>query len=158
MVNRKFLFQNFWHLLALGFGSGMFLRAPGTLGTIVAFPLFFSIKWLSPELQAVFLITLFFIGLHASNITSRNLKLKDPSCIVIDEIVAMLFILIFINHDLISFVMAFILFRFFDIKKPFPISWIDKNIGGGLGIMLDDIVAAIPPIIIVNIWYLVYAS
>ena len=54
--------------------------------------------------------------------------------------------------------MAFILFRFFDIKKPFPISWIDKNIGGGLGIMLDDIVAAIPPIIIVNIWYLVYAS
>ena len=47
---------------------------------------------------------------------------------------------------------------FFDIKKPFPISWIDKNIGGGLGIMLDDIVAAIPPIIIVNIWYLVYAS
>ena len=70
----------------------------------------------------------------------------------------MLFILIFINHDLISFVMAFILFRFFDIKKPFPISWIDKNIGGGLGIMLDDIVAAIPPIIIVNIWCLVYAS
>ena len=107
------------------------------------------------ELQIGFVVTLFFLGFHASNIASKKLSIKDPSCIVIDEIVAMLLILILINTDLISFVLSFILFRFFDIKKPFPINWVDRQVGGGLGIMLDDIIAALPPIIIINIGYLI---
>tara|TARA_B100000035_G_scaffold312642_1_gene324564 strand:- start:6560 stop:7039 length:480 start_codon:yes stop_codon:yes gene_type:complete len=159
LVNTKFLLHNIWHFLALGFGTGISKKAPGTLGTLVAFPLFFVIEPLSFELQIGFVITFFFLGFHASNITSKNLKLKDPSCIVIDEIVAMLLILIFIKTDLISLLISFILFRFFDIKKPFPINWIDKNVGGGLGIMLDDIIAALPPIIFINIGYLIiYAN
>ena len=155
MIDKKFLLLNFWHFLALGFGAGISKKAPGTLGTLVAFPLFFLIAPLAFELQIGFVITLFFLGFHASNITSKNLRIKDPSCIVIDEIVAMLLILILINTDLISFVLSFILFRFFDIKKPFPINWVDRQVGGGLGIMLDDIIAALPPIIIINIGYLI---
>ena len=159
MINKKFLLLNFWHFLALGFGAGISNKAPGTLGTLVAFPLFFLIAPLAFELQIGFVITLFFLGFHASNITSKNLRIKDPSCIVIDEIVAMLLILIFINTDLISFALSFILFRFFDIKKPFPINWVDRHVGGGLGIMLDDIIAALPTIIIINIGYLIiYAN
>ena len=158
MIDKKFLLLNFWHFLALGFGAGISKKAPGTLGTLVAFPLFFVIAPLAFELQIGFVITLFFLGFHASNITSKNLRIKDPSCIVIDEIVAMLLILIFINTDLISFALSFILFRFFDIKKPFPINWVDRQVEGWLGIMLDDIIAALPPIIIINIGYLfIYA-
>lgn len=156
MVDRKFLFHNFWHFLALGFGTGIFKKAPGTVGTLVAFPLFFVIAPLAIELQVGFVITLFFLGFQASNITIQKLKIKDPSCIVIDEIVAMLLILIFIKTDLISFVIGFILFRFFDITKPFPINWVDKEVGGGIGIMLDDIIAALPPIIIINIGYIIF--
>ena len=155
MVDIKFLFFNLWHFLALGFGTGPSEKAPGTLGTLIAFPLFFVVAPLAFELQIGFVITLFFLGLHASNITSKKLKIKDPSCIVIDEIVAMLLILILIKPDLISFITGFILFRFFDIKKPFPINWVDRQVGGGLGIMLDDIIAALPPVIIINIGYLI---
>ena len=155
MIDKKFLLLNFWHFLALGFGAGISKKAPGTLGTLVALPLFFLIAPLAFELQIGFVITLFFLGFHASNITSKNRRINDPSCIVIDEIVAMLLILILINTDLISFALSFILFRFFDIKKPFPINWVDRHVGGGLGIMLDDIIAALPPIIIINIGYLI---
>lgn len=156
MVDTKFLFHNFWHFLALGFGAGVYKKAPGTLGTLVAFPLFLIIAPLAFELQISFVITLFFLGIHASNITSRKLKIKDPSCIVIDEIVAMLLILILIKNDLISFVISFILFRFFDITKPFPINWVDKQVGGGIGIMLDDVIAALPPIVIINVGYIYF--
>ena len=150
----KFLFSSFWHLVALGFGSGLSKKAPGTLGSLIAFPLFFLISPLNNEMQLGFVITLFFLGIHASDITSSHLKLKDPSCIVIDEIVAMMAILIFIEPNTTSFVMAFILFRFFDIKKPCPISWVEKKFTGGLGIMLDDIVAAIPCVLIMQLTYL----
>ncbi|MBT3512804.1 MAG: phosphatidylglycerophosphatase A [Nitrosomonadales bacterium] len=154
MVDIKFLIGSFWHLLALGFGSGLSKKAPGTLGSLIAFPLYGLISPLSIEIQLGFVVTLFFLGIHASDITSRRLKLKDPSCIVIDEIVAMMLILIFIEPDAISFVIAFILFRFFDIKKPFPISWIEKKFTGGLGIMLDDIAAAVPCLIIMQLFYI----
>ena len=148
MVDTKFLLFNFWHFLALGFGAGMSKKAPGTLGTLVAFPLFFVITPLAFELQIGFVITLFFLGFHASNITSKKLRIKDPSCIVIDEIVAMLLILILINTDLISFVLSFILFRFFDIIKPWPTNWFDTNVKGGFGVMFDDVVAGTQAIIL----------
>jgi len=154
LVDIKFLIGSFWHLLALGFGSGLSKKAPGTLGSLIAFPLYGLISPLSIEIQLGFVVTLFFLGIHASDITSRRLKLKDPSCIVIDEIVAMMLILIFIEPDAVSFVIAFILFRFFDIKKPFPISWIEKKFTGGLGIMLDDIAAAVPCLIIMQLFYI----
>lgn len=161
MLNIKFLFSNFWHFLALGFGAGLSKKAPGTIGSLIAFPLFFIILPLSSELQISFVITLFFLGIHASNITSAGLKLKDPACIVIDEIVAMLLILIIINYfilfnnapisfvpEQIIFFLSFLIFRFFDVMKPFPIKWFEKKFKGGFGIMIDDIVAAIPCIII----------
>ena len=154
MVDIKFLIGSFWHLLALGFGSGLSKKAPGTLGSLIAFPLYGLISPLSIEIQLGFVVTLFFLGIHASDITSRRLKLKDPSCIVIDEIVAMILIFILIEPDAASFVIAFILFRFFDIKKPFPISWIEKKFTGGLGIMLDDIAAAVPCLIIMQLFYI----
>ena len=154
MVDIKFLIGSFWHLLALGFGSGLSKKAPGTLGSLITYPLNGFISPLSIEIQLGFVVTLFFLGIHASDITSRRLKLKDPSCIVIDEIVAMMLIFILIEPDAASFVIAFILFRFFDIKKPFPINWIEKKFTGGLGIMLDDIAAAVPCLIIMQLFYI----
>ena len=154
MKKNNLLFKNESTFIALGFGSGLANFAPGTFGTLIAIPLFYFSQLLPQYFDYFFVITLFFIGIYVSNKTCLIIKIKDPSCIVIDEIVAMMLILIFIEPDAVSCVIAFILFRFFDIKKPFPISWIEKKFTGGLGIMLDDIAAAVPCLIIMQLFYI----
>ena len=151
MPDIKFLFKNFSHLLALGFGAGISKIAPGTIGTLAAIPFFSLIKLMPDFLSYFFVLTLFFIGIHVSNETSRALKIKDPSCIVIDEIVGFLFLLLLIKQTLFHFILAFFLFRLFDITKPFPIKKIEMKIKGGLGIMLDDIAAAIYALIVIGL-------
>ena len=146
MKANELLFKNFSAFLALGFGTGLFKRAPGTMGTLAAIPFFLFINFLPAYLIFLFTITLFFIGIYVSEKTSQALGLKDPSCIVIDEIVGFLFLLILIQDKVNSisyFVLAFILFRIFDIWKPFPINILEKKFKGGFGIMIDDIGAAI---------------
>jgi len=139
----KLLFKDVSAFLALGFGTGLYPHAPGTLGTLVALPIFY--------LTYIFAVALFFIGIYVSNHTSQILKIKDPSCIVIDEIVAFLIILMFIEPNLKDIFIAFILFRLFDIWKPFPINLLDSKLKGGFGIMIDDIGAAIYTLIIYNV-------
>ena len=147
----KLLFKNFSAFLALGFGSGLIKQAPGTFGTLVAIPFFLFLQFLSPPLIYLFIITMFFIGIYVADKTSQALAMNDPSCIVIDEIVGFLLLLILVAHlhgagisiTKIDFFLAFILFRIFDIWKPFPIDLLEKKFKGGFGIMIDDIGATI---------------
>ena len=143
MLNKQFLFSNLNNFIALGFGSGLFKRGPGTAGSLVAIPVFFLIINFNIFLQWLFILTLFFVGMHTANITSQNLKIKDQSCIVIDEIVALVMLFLLIPQSMTNFILAFIFFRLFDIFKPYQISWAEKKFQHGFGIMFDDILAAL---------------
>jgi len=139
--DRAFLFAHPAHFLALGFGSGLSPKAPGTAGTLVAFPLF----WLLAEHPfywlwiAVFLL----IGIWACDVTGRNLGVHDHGGMVWDEIAAFLMVLPFAPDGWLGALLAFALFRLFDIWKPFPIGWLDARMPGGFGVMLDDVLAAL---------------
>ena len=155
-MNRKFLTQNIYHFIALGFGSGLFKKGPGTAGSFVAIPIFYLLINLPSLLQWLFVVTLFFVGLYSSNKVINLIDQKDPSFIVIDEIVAVLFLFILIPTNIKFLAFAFILFRIFDIFKPFPVSWAENHLKGALGIMLDDIVAALLSLLVIRLILYVY--
>ena len=155
-MNRKFLTQNIYHFIALGFGSGLFKKGPGTAGSLAAIPIFYFLLNLPSLLQWLFVITLFFIGLYSSNKVIAVIDQKDPSFIVIDEIVAVLFLFILIQLNIKFLVFAFILFRVFDIFKPFPVSWAENYFKGGLGIMMDDIIAALLSLLVIRLTLYVF--
>lgn len=139
----RFLFSHPAHLLSFGFGSGLAARAPGTFGTLVAFPMYW---FLSTRLSnAVFLLVLiwaFAIGVWVCDITGKALGIADHGGIVWDEIVAFVLVLFFTPPGWEWSLLAFALFRFFDIAKPPPIHYFDSNWHGGLGVMFDDLLAA----------------
>jgi phosphatidylglycerophosphatase A len=139
----RFLFSHPAHLLAFGFGSGLARKAPGTFGTLVAFPMYW---YLSTRLtDAVFLLVLiwaFAIGVWVCDITGKALGVADHGGIVWDEIVAFVLVLFFTPPGWEWSLLAFALFRFFDIAKPPPIRYFDSNWHGGLGVMFDDLLAA----------------
>ena len=140
------------HFIALGFGTGLAPLAPGTVGTLLAFPLFILLGWLLPTvslfgvvvpLYLFGVIVLFFgIGVWACARTGRDLGIADHSAMNWDEVVAMLLILVFTPSSWAWWAFAFFAFRFFDVVKPPPIRHIDRAMKGGLGVMFDDIVAA----------------
>ena len=148
LLNKNFILNNPHHIIALGFGTGLYKKAPGTLGTLVAIPFFLAINKVDIYLQLLFVVMVFILGIWSSNVTIKFLKLKDQSCIVIDEIAAFLLLLILINPNVYQLIYAFILFRIFDIWKPYPISWIENRYSGGFGIMIDDIAAGLMALII----------
>ncbi len=127
---------------ALGFGSGLSPRAPGTAGSLVALPLAVPLMWLPAYGLALFLVLAFLWGVHCCGQTSRAMAVHDPGAIVWDEIVAMWLVLAFVPSHWGWWLVAFLLFRLFDITKPWPIRWFDRHVKGGFGIMLDDLVAA----------------
>lgn len=139
----RFLLSHPAHLLAFGFGSGLASKAPGTFGTLVAFPLYW---FLAPRLSdALFLLVLiwsFAIGVWVCDITGKALGVADYGGIVWDEIVAFALVLFFTPPGWAWSLLAFALFRFFDIVKPPPIRYFDSNWHGGLGVMFDDLLAA----------------
>jgi phosphatidylglycerophosphatase A len=142
LVNLKFLFSNIWHFIALGFGAGLIKKGTGTFGTLITFIYFIFIYQLNLEIQ----ILIFFILLLVSYISVKNtlqsLKIKDPSCVVIDEIIAYLIVLILLPNNYLLYLISFILFRFFDILKPWPISKLEE-LPGAIGVIADDFGAAI---------------
>ena len=141
--NWRFLFSHPAHLLSFGFGSGLARKAPGTFGTLVAFPFYWYLApRLSDMLFILVLIWAFAVGVWVCNITGKALGVADYGGIVWDEVVAFLLVLFFTPNDPAWQLLAFALFRFFDIVKPQPIRYFDKNWHGGLGVMFDDIVAA----------------
>jgi phosphatidylglycerophosphatase A len=131
------------HLLALGFGSGLSPRAPGTVGTLVAIPIAHALwAWSNDVVFLAVTITLLFAGAWAAQRTGAALGVADDGAIVIDEIVAFLLVLFFVGSDARRIALAFVLFRLFDIVKPPPIRTIDARMKSGVGVMVDDIVAA----------------
>jgi len=131
------------HFIALGFGAGLSPWAPGTFGTLVAIPIALGLRWYAGDLEyALLLVALFGLGVWASQVTGRELGKPDHGSIVIDEVVAFLLVLFFTGVTPERIAVAFALFRFFDIVKPPPIRQLDARMKNGLGVMLDDLLAA----------------
>ena len=139
----SFLFRHPAHFIALGFGAGLSPWAPGTLGTLLAIPLALWLRWYAGDIEyLVVVVALFAIGVWASHVTGRALGQPDHGGIVIDEVVAFLLVLFFTGITPERIAIAFALFRFFDIVKPPPIRQLDARMKNGLGVMLDDLLAA----------------
>jgi len=138
-----FLFRHPAHVLALGFGAGLAPFAPGTFGTLVAFPIAWLLRTWSNDAGFVAAIVILTVaGAWAAEVTSRHLGVADHGSIVVDEIAAFLLMLFFVGATPVAQVVAFALFRLFDIVKPPPIRQLDAAIKNGVGVMLDDFVAA----------------
>jgi len=139
----RFLVAHPAHFIALGFGAGLAPRAPGTFGTLLAWALCLALQQVIPALAIAFLaIPLFFLGIWACDVTGRALGASDPGAIVWDEVVAFLPLAALASGTLLLQLLAFALFRLFDIWKPFPIREFERRLKGGLGVMFDDLVAA----------------
>ena len=131
------------HFLALGFGSGLAPKAPGTFGTLAAVPLFLLMAPLSNTIYLGLLVIMSIAGIYICGKAAEDAGVPDHGAIVWDEFVGLLITMFLMPVTWQTLLVGFALFRFFDILKPWPISYIDKNCHGGLGIMLDDIVAGI---------------
>lgn len=139
----RFILRHPAHFFAFGFGSGLFPRSPGTMGTLVAFPIFWYLEpLLTDALFILVLIAAFAFGVWVCEKTGRALGVADYGGIVWDEIVAFLLVLFFTPDGFFWSLLSFSLFRFFDILKPPPIRHFDRTWHGGLGVMFDDILAA----------------
>jgi phosphatidylglycerophosphatase A len=140
--------------LATFFGVGHFPVAPGTLTSAIIVVLYkFFLYRLSWPLYLALFFAFFVLGILVSDITSRMLKIKDPRTVVIDEAAGQFITLFLISPQWSLCAAGFVLFRFFDITKPFPIKQVE-TFPGGLGIMLDDILAAIFAGILLNLYLL----
>jgi phosphatidylglycerophosphatase A len=147
------------HAIALGFGSGLAPKAPGTVGSLWGWLSWLVIQHhLSWPAQAVLIATGLAIGCWACTVTARHMGVSDPGAIVWDEVIAMWLILYLIMPtDFWGQLAAFALFRFFDAAKPGPVAWADqlfKGFGwrGGWGILWDDLVAAFCTLLVIAVW------
>ncbi|VAX08705.1 Phosphatidylglycerophosphatase A [hydrothermal vent metagenome] len=129
------------HFLSLGFGSGLFPRAPGTAGTVAAIPVYLLMAQLQLPVYLGLTFLMFGLGIYLCAETSRELGGSDHPAIVWDEIVGFCITMIAVPVKFEWVLAGFLLFRFFDILKPWPIRVLDRRIKGGLGIMLDDVLA-----------------
>ena len=146
----RFTFAHPAHILALGFGTGLAPVAPGTFGTLLAFPLYILLdRWLDPPALFAVIAVFFGIGVWACARTGRDLGVADHSAMNWDEVVAMMLILMLVPAAWEWRLFAFGAFRFFDVVKPPPIRHIDRTMKGGLGVMFDDIVAAFYTLLLV---------
>jgi phosphatidylglycerophosphatase A len=139
--------KNPWHLLATGFGSGLSPIIPGTMGTLASIPLYLLLVQLPLPLYLLFVAASCIIGIKICQVASDDMGVHDHGGIVWDEFAGF-----WITMSIVPLfnlpptewkwlLTGFVLFRFFDMVKPWPIGWLDKRVHGGLGIMLDDIVA-----------------
>lgn len=131
------------HLLAFGFGTGLAPRAPGTAGSLLGAVLYLPLSGLPLMGYLALLAALFAGGVWLCGRTAGDLGVPDHGGIVFDEMVGVLVAMTALPRDWLWLLMGFLLFRLFDILKPWPISLIDRRVKGGLGIMLDDLMAGI---------------
>lgn len=137
------VWRNPVHFLAFGLGSGAVPKAPGTFGTLAAVPLWYLLAQTPLTIYLLLVLLAFVIGIWLCGRTSRDLGVHDHGGIVWDEFVGYWITMIAVPVDWVWAVAGFILFRLFDILKPWPIGPVDKRVHGGLGIMLDDVLAGI---------------
>jgi len=139
----RFLVAHPAHFIALGFGAGLAPRAPGTFGTLLGWAIFLVLyEWVAPLWIAFLAIPLFFLGVWACDKTGRDLGVQDHGSMVWDEVVAFLPLAALASASLAMQLVAFGLFRLFDIWKPFPIRYFERRLKGGFGVMFDDLIAA----------------
>ncbi|PCJ16798.1 MAG: phosphatidylglycerophosphatase A [Gammaproteobacteria bacterium] len=131
------------HFLALGFGSGMAPKAPGTFGTLAAVPIVAGLSLFSSSTYLIALLVVTVSGFWICGKTAKDWGVHDHSAIVWDEIAGFMLTMLWVPVSWTSLIVGFALFRLFDIAKPYPISWLDKNVSGGTGIMVDDLLAGI---------------
>lgn len=130
--------------LAFGFGSGLARKAPGTAGTLAAIPLYYLLmQFDSLLLYSIFTVLTLLAGIWICDLAAQRLGEHDYGGIVWDEIVGYLITLWLVPFSWTNVLLGFVLFRLFDIAKPWPIKWADRQVSGGLGIMLDDVLAGI---------------
>ncbi len=139
------------HLLSLGFGSGLSPKMPGTMGTVVGAGLYLLLPSMNWIIHLHLIIAAFLIGIFLCGYTAKALNVHDHPAIVWDEIVGYLITMFMVPKEWMWILIGFVLFRLFDIWKPWPISIADKQLKGGFGIMFDDVIAAIFALIIIQI-------
>lgn len=139
------------HFLSFGFGSGYLPVAPGTFGTLAAIPVFLLLSQFQPWLYVVILMLMLIAGIWLCGYTSRALGVHDHKAIVWDEVVGYLITMLLVTPAPVNICVGFVLFRLFDIWKPWPIHLLDKHVPGGLGIMLDDVVAGVYAALVLQI-------
>ena len=144
-MNKFFLF------LATGFGVGYSPVAPGTLGTLIAIPIYYFLSNISSPTYQITLIGFFFLSVWISESAEIFFGKKDDQRIVIDEIMGFLVTMLWVPKAAIFMVIGFFLFRFFDILKPFPIRRLEKKFKGGYGVVLDDVMAGVYSNIVLQI-------
>jgi len=146
--------NHFFLFLATGFGVGYSPVAPGTLGTLIAIPVYYFLSNISSPLYEITLIGFFFLSVWISENAEIFFGKKDDQRIVIDEIVGFLITMLWVLKTLPFIIMGFFLFRFFDILKPFPIRRMERKLKGGFGVVLDDVAAGVYANIILRLIYL----
>lgn len=146
----KQLFKNPNHLFAFGFGSGLAKKAPGTFGTLAAIPFFLLLQNLSWPIYLSWLLVTFALGVVWCDRSSKALGVHDHGGIVWDEFVGFWITMFMAPAGWVWILLGFVLFRFFDILKPWPINWLDKKVHGGFGIMIDDVLAGIYALIVLQ--------
>lgn len=129
--------------LAFGFGSGLAPKAPGTWGTLAALPFLFLWQLLPWPAYLLLLLLSFLLGVYVCESATRKLGVHDHGGIVWDEFVGLWLTFFMVDLSWQSVAIGFVLFRIFDILKPFPIKWLDKKVKGGFGIMIDDVLAGV---------------
>jgi len=156
----RFMLRHPAHWIALGFGSGLAPKAPGTVGTLWAWAAFLVLdRWIGGFQWGLLLLSSWLIGIWVCARTARDLGIADPGAIVWDEVVAFWLVLwLVMPAGLVGQAVAFALFRFFDAVKPGPVRWADrlfKNARGwrqGWGILFDDVVAAMCTLLVIAMW------
>ncbi|HSS64079.1 MAG TPA: phosphatidylglycerophosphatase A [Gammaproteobacteria bacterium] len=141
------------HVLAFGFGAGLSPAAPGTAGSAVGILIYLFLAPLPLPVYIGVCGLLFLAGVWICGKTSRDLRVHDHGGIVFDEIVGMLFVMIAIPPDWPWVVGGFVLFRLFDVLKPWPIGWLERRVRGGIGIMLDDLLAGLAALALLQLAY-----
>lgn len=149
-MKANFQLTKWQHFLALGFGSGLAPKAPGTFGTLVALPLVWLLSLAGTFWFVGFLVLGTLLGIYVCGKTATDVGEHDHGAIVWDEIIGFTLTMLLVPISLTTLLVGFALFRFFDIVKPWPIRWFDQRVHGGFGIMLDDLLAALPALVILH--------
>jgi len=146
MTSHQFTLTNPVHFLALGFGSGLIRPAPGTWGTLASIPVYFALLTILPNglvSYGLMLLATFLVGIYVCAQAAKDVGVHDHGAIVWDEFVGYFITMTLVDSTWQNVLIGFVLFRIFDIVKPWPIKLLDKHVHGGFGIMIDDVLAGI---------------
>ena len=147
----NFNLKNPVHFLALGFGSGLIKPAPGTWGTLAAVPVYWVLATLPISVFLLVILIGFAVGIYLCGKTASDVGVHDHGAIVWDEFIGFWIAMIAIPFNWVNVLIGFILFRIFDIIKPWPIKVLDQKVHGGFGIMIDDVIAGVFACIILHL-------